>query len=221
MTPREDDDDDRVDDAIAVRDRALARRGAFLREPALVVRPPRTRGDFLRGVDARSRGGWGPLLARPREIRAGTFVSARPSRPSSRGTPCPRGTRTRRSRSRGSRTTPRRGTTARYARARPRSRRRTPPLARRSRGTHTRHSLVLFSSSRVGVCRTPSAASGSRRYFSRTHDAGRDLHLRPARRPSSARLFVSFDEKNVYVCFPLTRSRPHHPRTRTYAYTHT
>ena len=127
MTPREDDDDDRVDDAIAVRDRALARRGAFLREPALVVRPPRTRGDFSRGVDARSRGGWGPLLARPREIRAGTFVSARPSRPSSRGTPCPRGTRTRRSRSRGSRTTPRRGTTARYARARPRSRRRTPP----------------------------------------------------------------------------------------------
>lgn len=157
---REDDDDDRVDDAIAVRDRALARRGAFLREPALVVRPPRTRGDFSRGVDARSRGGWGPLPARPREIRAGTFVSARPSRPSSRGTPCPRGTRTRRSRSRGSRTTPRRGTTARYARARPRSRRRTPPLARRSRGTHTRHSLVLFSSSRVGVRRTPSAASG-------------------------------------------------------------
>lgn len=144
MTPGDDDDDDREDDAIAVRDRALARRGAFLREPALVVRPPRTRGDFSRGVDARSRGGWGPLLARPREIRAGTFVSARPSRPSSRGTPCPRGTRTRRSRSRGSRTTPRRGTTARYARARPRSRRRTPRVARRSRGTHTRHSLVLF-----------------------------------------------------------------------------
>ena len=61
-------------------------------------------------------GRWGPLPARPREIRAGTCVNARPSRRSSRGTPRARGTRTRRSRSRGSRTTQRRGITARYAR---------------------------------------------------------------------------------------------------------
>ena len=154
------------------RHRALARRGPFLREPALVVRLSRTRGDFSRGVDARSRGGWGPLPARPREIRAGTFVSARPSRPSSRGTPCPRGTRTRRSRSRGSRTTPRRGTTARYARTRPRSRRRTPREPRDARVSRKRVTAWCFFlvESRFGsvLSNAHSAASGwSRgRYFS-------------------------------------------------------
>ena len=187
------------------RHRALARRGPFLREPALVVRLSRTRGDFSRGVDARSRGGWGPLPARPREIRAGTFVSARPSRPSSRGTPCPRGTRTRRSRSRGSRTTPRRGTTARYARTRPRSRRRTPREprdARVSRKRVTAWCFFLVESRFVPCkCRTPKA----RHRGGRVEDISR-RHLRQTRRLFRPRVsFVFFfSRKKTYVCHPLT-----------------
>ena len=96
-------------------------------------------------------GRWGPLPARPREIRAETCVNARPSRRSSRGTPRARGTRTRRSRSRGSRTTQRRDITARYARketaaspkilpprARSRVTRNAPKGDRRSRSRPTR-----------------------------------------------------------------------------------
>jgi hypothetical protein len=176
------------------RHRALARRGPFLREPALVVRLSRTRGDFSRGVDARSRGGWGPLPARPREIRAGTFVSARPSRPSSRGTPCPRGTRTRRSRSRGSRTTPRRGTTARYARTRPRSRRRTPREPRDARVSRKRVTAWCFFWSRHrGAQAFDSRRETRGRFFSST----RPPSNAPTRLFRLFRLFRPFDEKKT------------------------
>ena len=183
--------------AIAVRDRALHARPSSPRTRSHRSSRHERAGTFRAASTHTCAGRWGPLPARPREIRAGTFVSARPSRPSSRGTPCPRGTRTRRSRSRGSRTTPRRGTTARYARTRPRSRRRTPREPRDARVSRKRVTAWCFFllDSRFGsvLSNAHSAASGwSRgRYFSTPP---------PSRAPSflSARLFL-FTKKNVSV----------------------
>ena len=173
--------------AIAVRDRALHARPSSPRTRSHRSSRHERAGTFRAASTHTCAGRWGPLPARPREILAGTCVSARPSRPGSRGTPSTLHMRTRRSRSRGSRTTPRRGTTARYARTRPRSRRRTPREPRDARVSRKRVTAWCFFllDSRFGsvLSNAHSAASGGR-----VEDISR-RDLCQTRRPVS---FVSF-----------------------------
>lgn len=180
------------------RHRALARRGPFLREPALVVRLSRTRGAF-RAASTHARGEDGDHFQRARARFARGPSSARgPAGPAAAVHHAP-GVRERAAAVPGAAELRRAEVLRPGTRAPARGPAEEPPASLETLACHANASQPgAFFGRGIGVPRRSTVVRETRgRFFSSTRP--------PSNAPTRLfRLFRPFDEKKTYVCFPLT-----------------